>query len=552
MKSDIEIAESAKLKPIAEIARGAKIPASALIPYGNYTAKLSAESIKPVKQGKLILVTAMNPTALGEGKTTVSIGLADAMKRIGLNVMLALREPSLGPVFGLKGGATGGGRAQVAPMANINLHFTGDMHAITAANNLLSAMIDNHIHWGNALKLKTVTWKRCTDCNDRALRAVTVGLGGEKNGVPRDDGFNITAASEIMAILCLSRDLEGLKRRLSKIVIGYNKKDIMVTAGELKAHEAMAVLLKDALKPNLVQTLEWTPALIHCGPFANIAHGCNSLIATLTALKLADYVVTEAGVGADLGAEKFLDIKCRNAALTPSAVVIVATVKALKLHGGVDASELSKPDCGRVANGLPNLLKHVDNIQSVFGLRCAVALNKYESDAPEEIQVITDACRDLGVGVAVCEVWEKGGVGGESLANMVKSLADKPLNKLQYAYELSDPIADKIVKIARRVYGAKNVVLTPGAKKEADRLTEAGFAELPVCIAKTQYSLSDNAGLSGKPEGFTFTVRELQLRAGAGFIVAVSGDIMLMPGLPRVPNAEGMTIDAEGNIKGLF
>ncbi len=545
MLSDIEIARKAKPRPITEVAKSLGIKEENLIPYGRYMAKTDAMG---KKKGKLILVAAINPTAAGEGKTTVSIGLADAMKRLGKNVCLALREPSLGPVFGVKGGAAGGGYAQITPMENINLHFTGDMHAITSANNLLASMIDNHIYFGNALRIKKVTWRRCLDLNDRALRNVVDGLGW---GSTREDGFDITAASEIMAVLCLAKDLKDLKKRLGDIVIGEDYDGRLVTAREIKAEEAMTILLADAIKPNLVQTLEGTPAFVHGGPFANIAHGCNSIIATRTALSYADYAVTEAGFGADLGAEKFLDIKCRVAGLAPSAAVIVATVRALKCAGGKKKDELSERDDRALEKGLPNLIKHIENMKNVYGLDVVVAVNRFFSDTEEEIEIVKSACAKLGVKAVCCECFACGGEGGEALAEAVVEIADKPGKKLSFAYDTKDGIREKITAVATKIYGAVGVKFLPAAEKRIAEY-EKTAAGLPVCIAKTQYSLSDNPALVGRPENFTVTVRDIYYRAGAGFVVALAGDIFLMPGLPKQPNAEKMTIDDNGVIDGLF
>lgn len=544
MKSDIEIAESVQLQPVADMARSLGI--DEYEPYGAYKAKVAP---KRGKRGKLILVTAINPTAAGEGKTTVSIGLADGMHRLGKKVVLALREPSLGPVFGVKGGAAGGGYAQIAPMDDINLHFTGDLHAITAANNLLSAMIDNHIYFGNALGLKKITWHRCLDCNDRALRKTVVGL--DWNCV-REDSFDITAASEIMAALCLSKDAADLKVRLGDIIVGYTKDNKPVTARDLKAEEAMAILLKDAAKPNLVQTLEHTPAFVHGGPFANIAHGCNSVMATETALYYGDYTVTEAGFGADLGAEKFLDIKCRTAGLNPAAVVIVATARALKNAGGVSKADLNAENVPALKKGLPNLIKHIENITGVFGLPCVVAINRFYSDTAAEIAAIRAGVEALGVQAIETECFAKGGAGAEALAAVVTEIADYSDKQLQFAYPLDMSIADKIRAVATKVYGAADVKFLPAALKSLEALQGTAAEGLPVCIAKTQYSLSDNAALLGRPEGFTVTVRDVAFRAGARFTVALAGDIMLMPGLPAVPNAEKMTISPDGVIRGLF
>ena len=554
--SDIEIAQSCKMKPIREIAAAAGIDDKYLELYGNYKAKvdysLLRESSAP--DGKLILVTAINPTPAGEGKTTTSVGLADGMRKIGKNAVLALREPSLGPVFGVKGGAAGGGYAQVVPMEDINLHFTGDFHAIGAANNLLAAMLDNHIQQGNQLGIdvKKITWKRCVDMNDRQLRSIVDGLGGKMQGVPREDGFDITVASEVMAVFCLSSSITDLKERLSRIIVGYTYDDKPVTAGDLKAAGAMAALLKDALKPNLVQTLEGTPAFIHGGPFANIAHGCNSIMATRMALKLGDYCVTEAGFGADLGAEKFLDIKCRMAGLVPSAVVVVATVRALKHHGGVAKAELSSENLAALEKGLPNLLRHVENITKVYGLPCVVAINRFPTDTEAELELVRAKCRELGVNVALSEVWGKGGDGGVELAREVVRLCESGEGDFRYAYDENMTIEEKLDAIVKKVYRGAGVALTPGAKKQAQQLTALGFGALPICMAKTQYSFSDDPKLLGAPEGFTVTVRNLKVSAGAGFIVALTGDIMTMPGLPKVPAAENIDVTEDGRITGLF
>ena len=554
MKSDIEIAQEAKMKPIADIAASLGLADEDVIPYGRYKAKVNHRLIhKASKQGKLILVTAISPTPAGEGKTTTSVGLADAMNAIGKKTMLCLREPSLGPVFGMKGGAAGGGYAQVVPMEDINLHFTGDIHAIGTANNLLAAMIDNHIYQGNALNLdpRRITWKRCVDMNDRQLRSVVDGLGGRMQGVPREDGFDITVASEVMAVLCLASSITDLKERLSRMVVAYTYDDKPVTAGDLKAAGAMTALLKDALKPNLVQTLEGTPAFIHGGPFANIAHGCNSIMATRIALKLGDYVVTEAGFGADLGAEKFLDIKCRMAGLKPSAVVVVATVRALKHHGGVAKADLGTENLEALERGLPNLLRHVENITTVFGLPCVVAINRFPLDTEAELALIEEKCKALGVNVALSEVWGKGGEGGKALAEEVVRLCEQP-NDFHQAYELDTSIEDKLRAIVTKVYHGKDVVLTPNAKKQAKQLTEQGFGQYPICMAKTQYSFSDDPKLLGAPENFTVTVRNIKVSAGAGFLVALTGDILTMPGLPKVPAAEKIDVDEHGKISGLF
>ena len=553
--SDIEIAQSCTPQPITAIARTAGVDEQYLELYGNYKAKVDYRLLREVErpEGKLVLVTAINPTPAGEGKTTTTVGLADGLRRLGQNAMVALREPSMGPVFGVKGGAAGGGWAQVIPMEDINLHFTGDFHAIGAANNLLAAMLDNHIQQGNALGIdpKRITWRRCVDMNDRQLRNIVDGLGGRVNGCPREDGFDITVASEIMAVLCLSSDLMDLKARLARIIVGYAYDGRPITAHDLKAEGAMAALLKDALKPNLVQTLEGTPAFIHGGPFANIAHGCNSVMATRMAMRLADYAITEAGFGADLGAEKFLDIKCRFAGLTPSAVVVVATVRALKNHGGVPKAELNTENLEALERGLPNLLRHVENITKVYGLPCVVAINAFPTDTEAELKLVEDRCRALGVNVALSEVWAKGGEGGMALAREVMRLCETP-GDFHYAYELDGTIEDKLTAIARRIYRADGVVLTPAARKQAAELAALGFDHLPVCMAKTQYSFSDDASLLGAPDGFTITVRNLKVSAGAGFLVALTGDIMTMPGLPKVPAAEKIDVDENGKISGLF
>ncbi|WP_297870326.1 formate--tetrahydrofolate ligase [uncultured Oscillibacter sp.] len=552
--SDIEIAQSCPMRPITEIAAAAGVGPQYLELYGNHKAKVDYRLLRESRpNGKLILVTAINPTPAGEGKTTTTVGLADALRRLGKHALVALREPSLGPVFGVKGGAAGGGYAQVVPMEDINLHFTGDFHAIGAANNLLAAMLDNHIQQGNALGIdvKKITWKRCVDMNDRQLRHIVDGLGGRMQGVPREDGFDITVASEIMAVLCLSNDILDLKTRLGRMVVGYTYEGTPVTAHDLKAEGAMAALLKDALKPNLVQTLEGTPAFIHGGPFANIAHGCNSVTVTRMALALGDYAITEAGFGADLGAEKFLDIKCRMAGLRPDAVVVVATVRALKHHGGVPRAELNTENLEALERGLPNLLRHVDNIKNVYGLPCVVAVNAFPTDTAAELKLVEDKCRALGVGAALSEVWAKGGAGGETLAKEVLRLCEEP-SDFRFAYDADASIPDKINAIAQRVYRAAGAVLTPAAGKQAEELETLGFGGLPVCMAKTQYSFSDDPGLLGAPEGFTVTVRSLKVSAGAGFIVALTGDIMTMPGLPRVPAAEKIDVDEDGRITGLF
>ena len=554
-QSDLEIAQRCTMQPICDIARTVGIDDADIEPYGRHKAKvaLSVLGQPPRGKGKLILVTAITPTPAGEGKTTTTIGLADALRRIGKDAAVALREPSLGPVFGRKGGATGGGYAQIVPMEDIDLHFTGDFHAIGAANNLLAAMLDNHIQQGNALGIdvKRITWRRCVDMNDRQLRSIVDGLGGRMQGVPREDGFDITVASEVMAVLCLASDIPDLKARLGRIVVGYTYDDAPVTAADLKAAGAMAALLKDALKPNLVQTLEHTPALIHGGPFANIAHGCNSVTATRMALKLGDYAITEAGFGADLGAEKFLDIKCRMAGLKPDAVVVVATVRALKHHGGAARAELGREDLAALERGLPNLLQHVDNIKNVFGLPCVVAINAFPTDTAAELKLVEEKCRELGVSVALSEVWAKGGAGGTALAEEVVRLCEQP-SDFRYSYALGGSIEEKLETICRRIYHADGVVLTPAAQKQARRLTELGFGELPICMAKTQYSFSDDPSLLGAPRGFTVTVRNLKVSAGAGFLVALTGDIMTMPGLPKVPAAERIDVDENGRISGLF
>ena len=555
IKSDIEIAQEAKPLPITDIADACGMDGAYIEQYGRYKAKIDNRFLKETNRpdGKLVLVTAITPTPAGEGKTTTTVGLADGLRRIGRNAVVALREPSLGPVFGIKGGAAGGGYAQVVPMEDINLHFTGDFHAIGAANNLLAAMLDNHIQQGNALGIdvKRITWRRCVDMNDRQLRSIVDGLGGRMQGVPREDGFDITVASEVMAVLCLASDIPDLKARLGRIVVGYTYDDAPVTAADLKADDAMAALLKDALKPNLVQTLEHTPALIHGGPFANIAHGCNSVTATRMALKLGDYAITEAGFGADLGAEKFLDIKCRMAGLKPDAVVVVATVRALKHHGGAARAELGREDLAALERGLPNLLQHVDNIKNVFGLPCVVAINAFPTDTAAELKLVEEKCRELGVSVALSEVWAKGGAGGTALAEEVVRLCEQP-SDFRYSYALGGSIEEKLETICRRIYHADGVVLTPAAQKQARRLTELGFGELPICMAKTQYSFSDDPSLLGAPRGFTVTVRNLKVSAGAGFLVALTGDIMTMPGLPKVPAAERIDVDENGRISGLF
>ncbi|MBQ9837164.1 MAG: formate--tetrahydrofolate ligase [Oscillospiraceae bacterium] len=553
--SDIEIAQACKLRHITEIAKTAGIDDKYLELYGNHKAKIDYNILRETEgePGKLILVTAINPTPAGEGKTTTTVGLADGLKKLGKNVMVALREPSLGPVFGVKGGAAGGGHAQVVPMEDINLHFTGDFHAIGAANNLLAAMLDNHIQQGNALGIdvKRIVWKRCVDMNDRQLRNVVDGLGGKMQGVPREDGFDITVASEVMAVLCLASDILDLKARLGRMVVAYTYDDQPVTAKDLKADGAMAALLKDALKPNLVQTLEGTPALVHGGPFANIAHGCNSVMATKIAMRLGDYTVTEAGFGADLGAEKFLDIKCRLAGLRPDAVVVVATVRALKNHGGVPKAELNNENLAALEAGMPNLLRHVSNIKDVYGLPCVVAINAFPTDTAAELKLVEDKCRELGVNVALSEVWAKGGEGGIALAEEVVRLCECE-NNFRFAYDTEDSIEKKLNDICKRVYHADGVALTAGAKKQMAQLEAQGFGKMPICMAKTQYSFSDDQTLLGAPEGFTVTVRNLKVSAGAGFLVALTGDIMTMPGLPKVPAAEKIDVDETGKITGLF
>ena len=554
MLSDIEIAQAAEMKPITEVAAKLGLKGQSVIPYGHYKAKIDHKLAKgDGPEGKLILVTAISPTPAGEGKTTTSVGLADAMNALGKKTMLCLREPSLGPVFGIKGGAAGGGYAQVVPMEDINLHFTGDIHAIGTANNLLAAMIDNSIQQGNPLNIdpRRITWKRCMDMNDRQLRSIVGGLGGRTNGTPREDGFDITTASEIMATLCLADSISDLKKRVARIVVGRTYADKPVTAGDLGAQGAVAALLKDALRPNLVQTLAGTPAFVHGGPFANIAHGCNSVIATKTALRLADVVVTEAGFGADLGAEKFLDIKCRLADLHPAAVVLVATVRALKHHGGCPKADLGKENLIALEKGLPNLLRHVENITNVYGLPCVVAINRFPTDTEAELKLVEDKCRALGVNVALSEVWAKGGEGGMALAEEVIRLCEQP-NQFRFAYELDQPIEAKLEEIVKKVYHGDGVVLTPAAKKQAAELTTLGFGGLPICMAKTQYSFSDDQTLLGAPDGFTVTVRNLKVSAGAGFLVALTGDIMTMPGLPKVPAAEKVDVDETGRISGLF
>ena len=554
--SDIEIANSVQMKPIKEVAEKLGIDEDALSLYGNYKAKISAgqlEALKDKPDGKLILVTAISPTPAGEGKTTTSVGLVDALAAIGKKAVIALREPSLGPVFGIKGGAAGGGHAQVVPMEDINLHFTGDFHAIGVANNLLAALIDNHIHHGNALGIdsRRITWKRAVDMNDRQLRHIVDGLQGKVNGVPREDGFDITVASEVMAILCLSENITDLKNRLEKIIIGYSFEGKPITAKDLKAGGAMAAVLKDAIHPNLVQTLEHTPALIHGGPFANIAHGCNSVLATKLALKYGDYAVTEAGFGADLGAEKFIDIKCRTSGLRPAAVVLVATIRALKMHGGVAKSDLAEENVQAVVDGLPNLEKHLENIQDVYGLPAVVAINKFPLDTEAELQAVYDACQKRGVDVVISDVWANGGAGGKELAEKVVELAEGD-NHFQFVYNEEDSIETKLNKIVTKVYGGKGVRLTPAAKRELKQLEELGFSNYPICMAKTQYSFSDDAKKLGAPKDFVVTISQLKVSAGAGFIVALTGAIMTMPGLPKVPASEKIDVDKDGNISGLF
>ena len=552
MKTDIEIAQEANPENVAAIAAKLGLSADDVECYGKYKAKLPLTIMeRKGKEGKLVLVTAITPTPAGEGKTTTTIGLADGLKRIGKKVVVALREPSLGPVFGIKGGAAGGGYAQVIPMEDINLHFTGDFHAIGAANNLLAAMIDNHIFQGNELGIDTVVWRRCVDMNDRQLRFVRDGLGGPKDGVPRDDGYDITVASEIMAILCLATSLTDLKARLARIVVGYTKDGTPVTAGDLKAQGAMCALLKDAMKPNLVQTLEGTPAIVHGGPFANIAHGCNSVAATKTALKLGDYIITEAGFGADLGAEKFLYIKCRFAGLNPSAVVVVATVRALKMHGGLDKTELGTENLDALEKGLPNLLRHVKNMKEVFGLPAVVAVNRFPTDTDAEIELVIKKCRELGVNTVLSTVWAEGGKGGEELAKEVVRLCEEK-NNFRFCYDEKLPIKDKIKAIVTKIYGGKDVAYTPEAEEEIAKLEKLGFGKTPVCMAKTQYSFSDNAKLLGAPEDFVVTVRKVKISAGAGFAVVLTGAILTMPGLPKVPAAEKIDVDKDGKITGLF
>ena len=555
-KTDIEIAQETEMLNIREIAKTAGVDEKYLEQYGNYKAKVDYNILKDkadVPNGKLVLVTAINPTPAGEGKTTTTVGLADGMRKLGKNVLVALREPSLGPVFGVKGGAAGGGYAQVVPMEDINLHFTGDFHAIGAANNLLAAMLDNHIYQGNALGIdpRQITWRRCVDMNDRQLRFVVDGLGGKANGTPREDGYDITVASEIMAVLCLASDITDLKNRLARLVVGYTYAGKPVTAGDLNAQGAMAALLKDALKPNLVQTLEHTPAFVHGGPFANIAHGCNSVTATKVALKLSDYTITEAGFGADLGAEKFLDIKCRVAGLKPSCVVLVATARALKYNGGVPKADTGKENLEALEKGLPNLLQHVENITKVYKLPCVVAINRFPTDTEAELKLIEAKCKELGVNVALSEVWVKGGEGGIELAKEVIRLCDEP-NDFTFSYELDKPIKEKIEDIVKKIYHGDGVNFTANAEKQIKTLTELGYDKMPICMAKTQYSFSDDQTKLGAPRGFTVTVRNVKVSAGAGFLVALTGEIMTMPGLPKVPAAERIDVDDTGKISGLF
>lgn len=554
--TDIEIAQGCKMKHIRDIAATAHVDEKYIEQYGNHKAKIDLSLLGETdrKDGKLVLVTAITPTPAGEGKTTTTIGLADGLRRIGKDAVVALREPSLGPVFGIKGGAAGGGYAQVVPMEDINLHFTGDFHAIGAANNLLAAMLDNHIQQGNALGIdvRKITWKRCVDMNDRQLRFIVDGMGGKANGVPREDGFDITVASEIMAVLCLSTSISDLKDRLSKIIVGYTYDDKPVTCGQLKAQGAMTALLKDAIKPNLVQTLEGTPAFVHGGPFANIAHGCNSVMATKMALKMGDYAVTEAGFGADLGAEKFLDIKCRMAGLTPDAVVIVATVRALKMHGGLDKKQLDTEDLGALEKGIPNLLRHVSNIKNVYKLPCVVAVNRFPTDTDAEIDFIIKKCKGLGVNTVLSTVWAEGGKGGEALAKEVVRLCEEEKGDFTFSYDTEMTIAEKIEAIVKKVYGGDGISIMPNAKKQIAQLESLGFGKCPVCIAKTQYSFSDDPTKLGAPEHFTVTVKNVKISAGAGFIVVLTGDILTMPGLPKSPAAERIDVDENGKITGLF
>ncbi len=554
--SDIEIAQNCQMQPITEIAKAAHVDEKYIEQYGKYKAKIDPALLKETDRpdGKLVLVTAITPTPAGEGKTTTTIGLADGLRRIGKDVTVALREPSLGPVFGVKGGAAGGGYAQVVPMEDINLHFTGDFHAIGAANNLLAAMLDNHIQQGNALGIdvRKITWKRCVDMNDRQLRFIVDGMGGKANGVPREDGFDITVASEIMAVFCLSNSITDLKERLSRIIVGYTYDDKPVTAGDLKAVGAMTALLKDAIKPNLVQTLEGTPAFVHGGPFANIAHGCNSVMATKLALKMGDYAITEAGFGADLGAEKFLDIKCRMAGLTPDAVVVVATVRALKMHGGLAKTELATEDLGALERGIPNLLRHVANIKNVYKLPCVVAVNRFPTDTDNEVDFIIAKCKELGVNTVLSTVWAEGGKGGEDLAREVVRLCEEEQGDFTFSYELDGSIEDKIEAIVKKIYGGDGIAILPAAKKQIAQLTALGFDKCPVCVAKTQYSFSDDPTKLGAPEGFIVTVKNVKVSAGAGFIVVLTGDILTMPGLPKAPAAERIDVDEDGKITGLF
>ena len=554
--SDIEIAQQCEMKPITEIAKKAKVDEKYIEQYGKYKAKIDLSLLNETNRedGKLVLVTAITPTPAGEGKTTTTIGLADGLARIGKDVTVALREPSLGPVFGVKGGAAGGGYAQVVPMEDINLHFTGDFHAIGAANNLLAAMLDNHIQQGNALGIdvRKITWKRCVDMNDRQLRFVVDGMGGKANGVPREDGFDITVASEIMAVFCLASSITDLKERLSRIIVGYTYDDKPVTAGDLKAVGAMTALLKDAIKPNLVQTLEGTPAFVHGGPFANIAHGCNSVMATKLALKMGDYAITEAGFGADLGAEKFLDIKCRMAGLTPDAVVVVATVRALKMHGGLDKKSLDTEDLTALEKGIPNLLRHVSNIKNVYKLPCVVAVNRFPTDTDNEIDFIIAKCKELGVNTVLSTVWAEGGKGGEALAREVVRLCEEEQGDFTFSYQLDGTIEDKIEAIVKKVYGGDGIAILPNAKKQIAQLTQLGFDKLPICVAKTQYSFSDDPTKLGAPENFTVTIKNVKVSAGAGFIVVLTGDILTMPGLPKSPAAERIDVDENGKISGLF
>ena len=554
--TDIEIAQKCEMKPIGEIARLAHVDEKYVEQYGRYKAKIDPALLEETDQkaGKLVLVTAMTPTPAGEGKTTTTIGLADGLRRIGKDVTVALREPSLGPVFGIKGGAAGGGYAQVVPMEDINLHFTGDFHAIGAANNLLAAMLDNHIQQGNTLGIdpRKITWKRCVDMNDRQLRYVVDGLGGKPNGTPREDGFDITVASEIMAVFCLASSLSDLKQRLGKIIVGYTYDDMPVTAADLKATGAMAALLRDAIKPNLVQTLEGTPAFVHGGPFANIAHGCNSVMATRMAMRMGDYTVTEAGFGADLGAEKFLDIKCRMAGLVPDAVVVVGTVRALKMHGGLGKDQLGSENLEALEKGIPNLLRHVRNIREVYGLPCVAAINRFPTDTDAEIELIMRRCGGLGINTVLSTVWADGGKGGEDLAREVVRLCEEEKGDFRFSYDTDMSIEEKLNAIVRKVYGGRAAVMTPAAKKQAQRLTELGFGGLPVCVAKTQYSFSDDPAKKGAPEDFDVTVRQVKVSAGAGFLVALTGDIMTMPGLPKSPAAERIDVTDDGRITGLF